>query len=295
MPALLAEIEYPIIDPEAFRVFGFGVRWYGIAYITAFALAAWVLWALARRGRWPVHPDRVLDVLFWGIVGVWVGGRAGWMIAYAPDGERGFTDWFNFRRGGMAFHGGLAGVIVAYWWYAVRHKLRFRDLADGLALATPLGIAVGRLANFVNAELWGRPWDGPWAMRFPIYRINEPWDGVYDRVLRHPSQLYQMLGEGLLLFLTLRHLMLKRGWGGGWIACAFLVGYGAFRFVAEFFREPDADIGYQWLGMTRGQEYCALMVVLGLVAFVLLRKSRPMPTIDWTKTPPSDAPGTPAS
>lgn len=289
MPAILAEIPYPIIDPEAFRVFGFGVRWYGIAYILAFALAAWVLHGLSKRGRWPVHPDRVLDVLFWGIVGVWVGGRVGYMLFYAADKSPG--QWLNFREGGMSFHGGMSGVILAYFLYALKHKIPFRHLGDGLALATAPGIAVVRLANFVNAELWGRPWDGPWAMRFPVYSIDKPWDGAWDVVLRHPSQLYQMLGEGIGLFLVLRWAMLKKGWGGGWIGCLFLFGYGAFRFVAEFFREPDKGIGFDLLGLTRGQEFCALMMLLGIVSFGLLRRSKPMRTIDWSQgmEPPASA------
>lgn len=272
----LAELPYPIVDPEAFRILGFGVRWYGIAYIVAFALAALVLRGLARRGRFPVAPDRVLDFLFWGILGVWLGGRVGYMLFYAEDKSLGA--WFQFREGGMAFHGGLAGVVLAYVVWAWRSKVRFRDVGDGLALATAPGIAVVRLANFVNAELPGRPWDGPFAMRFPRYRINEAWDGAYDTVLRHPSQLYQMLGEGVLLFFLLRYFMLRRGWGGGWIACLFLIGYGTMRFVTEFFREPDANLGYRWLGMTRGQEFCLLMIAVGGVAWFLLRRSRPAGT-----------------
>jgi phosphatidylglycerol:prolipoprotein diacylglycerol transferase len=289
MPAFLAEIPYPVIDPEAFNVFGFGVRWYGIAYIVAFALAAWVLHGLSKRGRWPVHPDRVLDVLFWGIVGVWVGGRVGYMLFYADDKSP--SEWLNFRQGGMSFHGGMGGVILAYFIYALKHRIPFRHLGDGLALATAPGIAVVRLANFVNAELWGRPWDGPWAMRFPVYHIEKPWDGAWDVVLRHPSQLYQMLGEGLALFLVMRWAMLKKGWGGGRIGCIFLFGYGAFRFVAEFFREPDKGLGFDVLGLTRGQEFCAAMMVVGLVAFALLRRSEPMRTIDWSKgtEPPASA------
>lgn len=285
MLAPLAEVPFPRIDPEAVNLFGFSVRWYGVAYVVAFALAAWVLHGIARRGRWPVHPSRVLDVLFWGILGVWVGGRVGYMLFYAED--KSFGAWFQFRQGGMSFHGGMTGVIGAYFVYALVNRIRFRDLGDGLALATPLGIAVVRFANFVNAELWGRPWDGPWAMNFPLYRIGEPWDGRWETdllghpVLRHPSQLYQMLGEGLLLFLILRWLMLRRGWGGGRIGCVFLMGYGAFRFVAEFFREPDKGIGFDLLGLTRGQEFCLAMVVVGIVAAVLLRRSRPMETIRW--------------
>jgi phosphatidylglycerol:prolipoprotein diacylglycerol transferase len=283
MPLLapLAEMPFPRIDPVAFEILGFQVRWYGISYLVAFGLAYLVLRDLARRGRWPVPPDRVGDVLFWGILGVFLGGRAGYMLFYASD--KSLPAWFHIREGGMAFHGGLLGVVLAYVVYAIVKRVRFRDLGDGLALATPLGIFSVRLANFVNAELWGRPWDGPWAVRFPLYRIQEAWDGRWDTVTRHPSQLYQALGEGLLTFLILRWLMLGRGWGGGRVAAAFVFLYGAFRFVAEFFREPDRDIGYDALGLTRGQEFCLGMVVIGIVAMVLLRRSRPMPPPPWAK------------
>ena len=291
LPALLAEIPYPRIDPILFGP----IRWYGLSYIAAFGLAYLVLKNLARRGRWPVHPDKVADVLFWGILGVFLGGRIGYMAFYAEDKSVG--EWFNFRQGGMSFHGGLLGVVSAYFLYAIVNKIRFRDLGDGLALATPLGIASVRIANFINAELWGRPWDGPWAMRFPIYKIGETWNGKWDTVLRHPSQLYQALLEGLALFFVLRYLMLKRNWGGGYVGCAFLVGYGAFRFVAEYFREPDPQLGYELLGMTRGQEFCALMIYLGIKSAVILwfRKSRPMPIAPWAEGGAGSTPGTPGS
>ena len=168
---LLAEIPYPRIDPVIIGP----VRWYGVSYIAAFGLAFLVLRDLARRGRWPVHPDRVADVLFWGILGVFLGGRIGYMAFYAEN--KAIVEWVNFRQGGMSFHGGMTGVVLAYFIYAIVNKIPFRHLGDGLALATPLGIASVRLANFINAELWGRPWDGPWAMRFPVYKIGETWDG----------------------------------------------------------------------------------------------------------------------
>ncbi len=267
--ALLAEIPYPQIDPVIVRITEkFALRWYGVSYILAFLLAWLVLRGLAKRGKWPVAADRVGDVLFWGILGVFLGGRIGWMLFYAQD--RSLARWVTVWEGGMSFHGGLLGVIVAYFLYAVTQKIRFRDFADGLALATGPGIVCVRLANFVNAELYGRPWDGPWAMKFPEYdlKTGEIRDWTEPR---HPSQLYQALLEGLLLFLVLRWLMLKKGVGGGRIACAFLVGYGILRFVAEFFREPDKDVGFWSFGLTEGQWLCLGMFVVGVVAFLLLR------------------------
>lgn len=287
--ALLAEIPYPRIDPVLIGP----VRWYGVTYIMAFGLAYLVLRFLSKRGRWPVHPDRVGDVLFWGILGVFLGGRIGYMAFYAED--KSFGQWFNVRQGGMAFHGGLAGVVLAYFLYALVKKIRFRDLLDGLALATAPGIFCVRIANFINAELIGRPWDGPWAMKFPKYVIGHEDTFTYDTVARHPSQLYQALGEGLIHFAILYWLMIKRNWGGGRIAAAFLVIYGTFRFVTEYFREPDPQLGYQWLGMTRGQEFCVAMVALGLICFVAFRlvRSQNMPVIDWSKAGPNGEPPPP--
>lgn len=283
--AFLAEIPYPQIDPVIVRITEkFALRWYGVSYILAFAFAWLVLRGLAKRGRFPVPADRVGDVLFWGILGVFLGGRIGWMIFYADD--RSLAHWFRVWEGGMSFHGGLLGVVVAYFLYSLASGIRFRDLADGLSVATGPGIVCVRIANFVNGELYGRPWDGPWSMRFPSKRDIQT--GEFDRWTepRHPSQIYQALLEGLLLFLVVRWLMIKRGWGGGKVACAFLVGYGALRFVAEFFREPDENVGYvvlRWKGlfpwfyraesgMTEGQWLCAGMVVAGVVAFLLLRR-----------------------
>jgi phosphatidylglycerol:prolipoprotein diacylglycerol transferase len=273
---LLAEIPYPRIDPVLFRIGeGFAVRWYGVSYIVAFALAWLVLRGLAKRGRWPVPPDRVGDVLFWGILGVFVGGRMGHVLVYSED--RSPEHWYKVWEGGMSFHGGLVGVAVAYWIYAVATKVRFRDLADGLALATPLGIVCVRIANFVNGELYGRPWDGPWAMRFPRYDLKTA-QLVEWTEPRHPSQIYQGLTEGLLLFLVLRWLMLSRGWGGGRVAAAFVLGYGVLRFGTEFFREPDANLGYVFLGLTAGQLLCLGMVVAGTLALVLLPRT-PAPAL----------------
>jgi phosphatidylglycerol---prolipoprotein diacylglyceryl transferase len=285
----LAEIPYPVIDPVIVQVTDkFGIRWYGVAYILAFALAWLVMRSLARRGRFPVRPDHVGDFLFWGILGVFLGGRIGYIAFYAPHTPIG--SWLKTWEGGMAFHGGLAGVLLAYVIYAWRKKIPFRWLGDGLALATPLGICVVRLANFVNAELVGRPWDGPWAMRFPLYESSPPGGPLeWDRVLRHPSQLYQALGEGLLTFVVLRWLMLGRRWGGGTVGAAFLIAYGTLRFVTEFFRQPDAGIELDRFGLSRGQEFCVAMVVLGIAALVWMVKTRkPMPQVEGV--PPAAEP-----
>jgi phosphatidylglycerol:prolipoprotein diacylglycerol transferase len=265
-------VPYPIVDPVLLDLGPIALRWYGLSYVAAFVAARLVLGWLAKRDRWVVPVERVWDVLLWGIFGVFVGGRAGYLLFYAPP--KSFGDVFKVWEGGMAFHGGLLGVILAYWIFALATRTRFRDVADGLALATPPGIFFVRVANFVNAELHGRPWDGPWAMRFPEYEIGQPWNGEFDDVARHPSALYEALGEGPLLFAVLWWLAVRRGWGGGRVACAFLVGYGLVRFAIEFFREPDRQLGFQALGLTRGQNFSLAMVVAGLVFYVALRPRR---------------------
>jgi len=286
---LLAEIPYPRIPPDVVTVFGPPIRWYGVSYVVAFALAYLVLKGLARRGRWPVDPARVADVLFWGIVGVFVGGRLGWVLFYGlPSGAvRRVGDVFTVWEGGMSFHGGLLGVVVAYWIYTAVRRLPRGVFFDGLTLATPLGILCVRLANFVNAELYGRPWDGPFAMRFPRYtEVGGPaaWEArlatgggpeLYTEP-RHPSQLYEAFGEGLFLFLVLRWLMLRRGVGGGRIAGLFLVGYGLVRFLVEFAREPDPGLGLVFLGfLTRGQQLSLAMALAGaIVLTVVAAKAR---------------------
>ena len=289
----LAEIKFPDIDPIAFRIFGFPVRWYGLSYVLAFVLAYVVLRMLAKRGRWPVPPERVGDVLFWGILGVFLGGRIGYMLFYAED--KSLSQWPKVWEGGMAFHGGILGVVGAYFVWAIVQKIPFRWVGDGLALATPLGIFCVRMANFINAELPGRPTTVPWAMRFPEHNLIT---GAKTGVMTppsHPSQIYEGLTEGLLLFLALRWLMLKRRWGGGTVGAMFLLLYGSFRFLTEFFREPDKQIGYELFGLTRGQEFCLAMVALGVFFMVWMRRTwKPYPVADGL-VPAPEPPTFPAS
>jgi len=296
-----AEIPYPRIDPIVFRIGDLAVRWYGVTYIIAFALAYLVLYRLAKRGRWPVAPEKVLDVLFWGILGVFVGGRLGYVLFYGLSLDYGWLQVIKVWEGGMSFHGGLLGVIVAYWIYAKKAGVGRGELFDGLALATAPGLAAVRMGNFINAELWGRPWDGPWAMRFPLYEnfksnpdlwVKAKESGLPDAALygplRHPSQLYELTAEGIVLFLVLRYLMLRRGWGGGRISAAFLVCYGVLRFGIEFFRQPDAGIGLGFLGLSRGQMLCTGMIVAGLVVWAMCKPFAP-------RAPDARAPEPPAA
>ena len=282
---LLAEIAYPRIDPVLLDLGKLKVRWYGLSYVLAFVLAYFVLRMLVKRGRWGVAAERVMDILFWGVLGVFIGGRLGYIFFYMiPFGEFSWGRVIRVWEGGMSFHGGLIGVIAAYLMWAAKHKKPLGDLFDGLSLATAPGLFVVRMANFINAELFGTVTDLPWAMRFPAYAAYpsvDAWEkagGPYYTEARHPSQLYEAFGEGILLYVVMHWLMLRRDWGGGRIAGTFLVGYGIVRFCIEYVRLPDHQLGRYVFGLfTQGQLLCGAMIVAGIVIFVLchIRNTRP--------------------
>jgi phosphatidylglycerol---prolipoprotein diacylglyceryl transferase len=259
-------LTHPEFDPVALQIGPLAIRWYGLMYLLAF-LAFYLLGryrvrhGYVGRATGMVAKD-VEDLLFYGIIGVIIGGRLGYVLFYKPghylaNPLEALAIW----QGGMAFHGGLIGVIGACWLFAQRRGVRFLDLMDFIAPLVPLGLAAGRLGNFINGELWGRASDLPWAMVFPQSGTA---------VARHPSQLYQFAGEGLLLF-ALVWWYSSRPRARGQVAGMFLTGYGVFRFMAEFAREPDAFLGLLAFGLTMGQLLSVPMILLGL--FLLLRKA----------------------
>ena len=250
---------HPQFDPIAFSLGPLAVRWYGLMYLLAFALFFGL--GRMRLGR-PVYVERsglnaqsFEDCLFWGALGVIFGGRLGYVIFYKPEyflahPEQIFAVW----QGGMAYHGGMIGVIFAIWLYTRRRGLRFWPVIDFIAPLVPWGLAAGRLGNFINGELWGRPTDLPWAMVFPQ---------AGDSLLRHPSQLYQFAGEGLLLgFLLWWYSKAPRK--PGQISGMFLFGYGIARFMVEFVREPDSFLPELALSLTMGQWLSLPMIVFGI-------------------------------
>lgn len=253
-------LTYPQIDPVALQIGPLAIHWYGLTYLVAFGL--FLMLARRRLGHEPYAsvawtPKDVEDMLFLGVLGVILGGRLGYILFYKPgDYLADPLEVFAVWRGGMSFHGGLVGVIVAQWWFARSRGKPFLQVMDLIAPCVPLGLASGRVGNFINGELWGRAADPslPWAMVFPHSGSMVP---------RHPSQIYQFLLEGVLLFVLL-WLYARRPRAAGRVAAAFLGGYGVLRFIAEYFREPDAHLGVLSLGLTLGQWLCVPMVVAAI-------------------------------
>jgi phosphatidylglycerol:prolipoprotein diacylglycerol transferase len=245
---------HPDIDPIAFSIGPLAVRWYGLMYLAGFAAAWWLGLRRIAQGRAPITRAQFDDLIFFAVVGVILGGRLGYVLFYKPGYYAAHPlEIFAIWQGGMSFHGGLLGVMLAMWFAARRHNVRYFDLMDFVAPLCPLGLAAGRLANFINGELWGRVTDGPWGM---VFR------GAGE-LPRHPSQLYQFALEGLALFVLLWWFS-SRPRPRGQVSGLFLAGYGVFRFIAEFAREPDAFLGYLALGMTMGQWLCLPMIGAGV-------------------------------
>lgn len=258
-------LTYPDLDPVAIQIGPVAVHWYGLMYAAAFALGWWIL--QRRRQRLGLTADQVGDLAFYVILGVILGGRLGYVLFYNPAFYAAHPlQILAVWDGGMAFHGGLVGVVVAGIVFAQRYDLRILELADYLTPVVPIGLGLGRIGNFINGELWGRTADPdlPWAMIFPHV----------DRLPRHPSQLYEALGEGLLLLavvLAIDRLRLRPGRLFG----AFLTGYGVVRFLLEYFRAPDPQLGLLALGLSMGQWLCLPMIAVG--AWLLLRRSAQPP------------------
>jgi len=249
---------HPQIDPVALQLGPLSVRWYGLMYVLAFA-GFYLLGRLrmAQRPETGWTPRELDDLLFWGVLGVVIGGRLGQVLFYEPDYYLANpAEIIAVWRGGMSFHGGLIGVLLVMLWHARRTGRRFLEVGDFVAPLVPLGLMFGRIGNFINAELWGRPAnpDLPWAMVFP----------QVDDLPRHPSQLYQAGLEGLLLFVIL-WFYTRRPRPVGAASGAFLLGYGVLRSAGEFFRTPDDGIFGFALGVSMGQWLSLPMIVIGLV------------------------------
>ncbi len=287
---LPAAIPFPNLSPDLISIeiggFAFALRWYALAYVVGLVAGWRIIVALMRRpalwgGQAPFAPEAAEDLLTYVILGVILGGRLGFVLFYQPAHYLANPlEILAIWQGGMAFHGGLAGVVIAAIVFARRQGAPLASVADALALATPVGLFLGRIANFINAELWGRPTDLPWAVIFPGAAAQDC-PGVVGPCARHPSQLYEAGLEGLLLGLILLWLV-WRGWLArpGAVAGVFFAGYGLARFAVEFVRQPDAqfvgpgnEIGHALVfgggyGLTMGQLLSLPMVAAGLAALI---------------------------
>jgi phosphatidylglycerol:prolipoprotein diacylglycerol transferase len=251
---------HPQFDPVALQIGPVAIHWYGLTYLVAFGLFLWL--ASIRVGR-PPYADTgwtrrdVEDLLFYGVLGVIIGGRLGYVLFYKPGYYAANPlEIFAVWKGGMAFHGGLLGVMGAMALFAWQRQRRFLEVTDLIAPCVPTGLASGRIGNFINGELWGRAADPslPWAMVYPQSGTDIP---------RHPSPLYQFALEGLLLFVLL-WVYARKPRATGQVSGAFLVGYGVFRFIAEYFREPDSFLGLLALNLSMGQWLCLPMMAAGV-------------------------------
>jgi phosphatidylglycerol:prolipoprotein diacylglycerol transferase len=248
---------HPHFDPVAIAIGPLAIRWYGIMYLIAFGLFFFLGRYRARLDAWRgVSYQLIDDLLFYGVLGVVLGGRLGYILFYKADHYLAHPmEILAVWQGGMSFHGGFLGVMVGTWLVARKHEIGFFKLTDFLAPLVPCGLAAGRMGNFINGELYGRVTDSPWGMLF-----LSPGAGPLPR---HPSQLYQFALEGVLLFILLWGYSAKSRPVGA-VSGAFLIGYGAFRSIAEFYREPDDFLGLLTLGLSMGQWLSIPMIVAGL-------------------------------
>lgn len=246
-------MQFPRIDPVFLSIGPLQFRWYGLMYVLSFVSTYFIIRSEVKRKQLSLTADDVADLVFYGAMGVVLGGRLGYILFY----NLGFylanpLKLFAVWEGGMSFHGGFLGVVLSLLVYARRKKIPFLTTADMAALCTPVGLGLGRIGNFINAELYGRPTDVPWGMIFP----------GSDGLPRHPSQLYEALLEGLVLFVIVRFAS-RKAEADGVAACTMCAGYGLFRFIVEFFRQPDAQMGIFFGFFSMGQMLSLPMFLLG--------------------------------
>ncbi|PKI16992.1 prolipoprotein diacylglyceryl transferase [Colwellia sp. 12G3] len=248
-------LQFPVIDPIIFSIGPVSLRWYGTMYLIGFLAAMFMANKAADRSSGAWTRDQVSDLLFYGFLGVILGGRVGYVLFY--QFEYFLSDplyLFEIWQGGMSFHGGLLGVILAVFIFARKTNKSFLSVGDFVVPLVPIGLGMGRLGNFINSELWGRQTDVPWAMVFPTDPLQVP---------RHPSQLYEFALEGVVLFAIL-YIISRKTRSLGLASGVFLIGYGIFRSIVEFFREPDAHLGLYFSFISKGQILSIPMILIGL-------------------------------
>ncbi|MEE0343425.1 MAG: prolipoprotein diacylglyceryl transferase [Eggerthellaceae bacterium] len=259
---------YQSLDPIAFTIGPFTARWYGLAYVAGFLCAIAIMYVVGKRWKTRFDFDSLCIVLLCAMIGVIVGGRLGYVLfynfeMYAADP----LSILNFSRGGMSFHGGFVGALIAGIVASRIIKMPFLSLVDLAMIGVPLGLLFGRCANFINGELWGAPTDLPWGVVFGGAAGTEP---------RHPSQLYEAFFEGIVLFIVLFVLSRKQPpFPQGTYSGVFMLGYGICRFMVEFIREPDVQLGYLWGGwLTMGQVLSLPLILAGIALLIYAWKTK---------------------
>lgn len=269
MPVLL----FPNFDPVLVQVGPFAIRWYALAYIAGLVLGWRLLRRLVAKTPRVATAEQADDFLTWATLGVVIGGRLGYVLFYQPSHYLATPlQIFAVWQGGMSFHGGALGVAVAIALFCRQNRVPLLGFSDRIAVCAPIGLGLGRIANFINGELWGRPAPDwlPWAMRFP----RDP-----QQLLRHPSQIYQALLEGLVLFCVMYALSCREQLRArpGFLTGAFLAGYAIARMIGELFREPDPFLGFLWFGATMGQLLSVPMLLAGIWLMLRSRKHALVP------------------
>ena len=277
---------HPNFDPVLIHLGPLAIRWYALSYIVGFCLFIWLGRRRIKSGQTIFTNELLEDLFTWGVFGVILGGRLGYVLFY--QSAHYFSHPLNILKiwqGGMSFHGGFIGVLVAMWLFACKHKVKFWAVADFVAPLIPLGLACGRIGNFINGELWGRVTsaDAFWAMGFPhahdddvalVMQDPQKWLPVWNKfqmLPRHPSQLYEFMLEGIVLFVIM-WLFTKKPRPLGQASMLFLLGYGVFRFIVEFAREPDDYLGLLAMHMSMGQWLSLPMIVIGAIGFAYTYK-----------------------
>lgn len=279
-------LAFPQFDPVIFSIGPVSLHWYGLMYLVGFVFAMWLAVRRAGKSNSGWRKEEVENLLYFGFLGVFVGGRLGYVLFYAfPNFLANPLYLFRVWDGGMSFHGGLLGVITVMLWFAHRTRRNFFQVSDFMAPLIPFGLGAGRLGNFINGELWGRvTTDTPWAMLFPSSRgedmalaaANPQWQAIFNQygvLPRHPSQLYELVLEGVVLFIIL-NFFIRKSRPMGSVSGLFLIGYGAFRIIVEFFRQPDAQLGL-FSGISMGQILSLPMVLAGVLMMVWAYRRQP--------------------
>lgn len=280
-------ISFPEIDPIAFHVGPFALHWYGLMYLVGVLFALWLARRRAKRPGSLWNPKEIENLIFYGFIGLFIGGRLGYVLFYDfPVFMQHPVRIFKVWQGGMSFHGGLIGTLVVMSCFAYKTKRHFFQIADFIAPLVPFGLGVGRIGNFINGELWGRVTSSPIGMLFPAsasadrayIKAHPDWSALYSQcgglLPRHPSQLYEMALEGVLLFIIL-NIFVQKSRPMGAVSGLFLVCYGIFRFMVEFFRQPDEQLGLFGDFFSMGQLLSVPMIIIGIILLIWSYRSLP--------------------